>query len=96
MSAPNDIEFRARWREELEAITPEGKLVFEMGAGSGMQVYFPNEQRWRAKAPAWALDQWQRYADACRAWCAQNRIRFSLEHDAHFHEERAGAAKPGG
>jgi len=85
MSAPGDIEFRARWREELEAITAEGKLVFEL---AGKQVYFPNEQRWRAKAPAWAREQWQRYADACRAWTKQNNIRFSLEHDAHIEEER--------
>jgi hypothetical protein len=87
MSAPGDIEFRARWREELEAITPEGKLIFELGMGTGKQVYFPNEQRWRAKAPAWAREQWQRYADACRAWCKQNNIRFSLEHDARIEEE---------
>ena len=89
MTTQGDIEFRARWREELEAITPEGKLVFELGIGGGKQVYFPNEQRWRAKAPAWALDQWPRYSEACRAWCKQNSIRFSLEHDAHFEEERA-------
>ena len=88
MSPPEDIEFRARWREELEAITSEGKLVFELGMGSGKQVYFPNEQRWRAKAPAWAKEQWKRYSDACQAWCKQNSIRFSLEHDAHIEEER--------
>jgi hypothetical protein len=85
MTPQGDIEFRARWREEVEAITAEGKLVFEL---SGKQVYFPNEQRWRAKAPLWAREQWQRYADACRAWCKQNNIRFSLEHDAHIEEER--------
>ena len=88
MNAQPDIEFRARWREELEAITPEGKLVFELGAGVGMQVYFPNEQRWRAKAPLWAREQWRRYSEACQAWCKQNHIRFSLEHDAHIVEEK--------
>jgi hypothetical protein len=83
----DDIEFRPRWREELEAITPQGKMVFEMGVGSGMHVYFPDEQRWNAKAPDWAKAQWQRYAQACKEWCAKNHIAFSLEADAHFQQE---------
>jgi hypothetical protein len=81
-----EIEFRPRWREELEAIAPEGKLVFEMGAGDRMHVYFPDAKRWEAKAPEWAQTQWQRYAEACEQWCSKNHIAFSLEADAHFQQ----------
>ena len=62
--------------------------MFELGIGGGKEVYFPNEQCWRAKAPAWALDQWQRYADARRAGGAEQHPLL-VEHDAHFEEERA-------
>ena len=78
----------ARLLEKVEGSYRLSRLVFELGMGSGKQVYFPNEQRWRAKAPAWAKEQWKRYSDACQAWCKQNSIRFSLEHDAHIEEER--------
>jgi hypothetical protein len=81
------IEFRPRWREELEAISADGKLVFELGAGDGMQVYFPDEARWQALAPAWAQSRWAQYVAACKEWCAREHIRFSLEGDAHFHAE---------
>jgi len=80
------IEFRPRWKEELEAISPEGKLVFEFTVGE-MHVYFPDEARWQAIAPAWARGKWAVYEQACRTWCGQNRIPISLVSDAHFQEE---------
>ncbi|MFO1402813.1 MAG: hypothetical protein U1F11_10625 [Steroidobacteraceae bacterium] len=49
----SSIEFRMRWREELEAIAYGRKLVFEMTI-AGFQVYFPSEQRWREVAPSGA------------------------------------------
>lgn len=81
------IEFRPRWREELEAISPEGKLIFELTMGQ-MHVYFPDEARWQALAPEWAQGQWSRYVEACQSWCASNGIPLSIVPDAHFSEER--------
>ena len=83
-----DIEFRPRWREELEAISSQGKLVFELGLGLGKKVYFPTEARWRAQAPAWAREQWPRYSQSCRLWCLNNHVAFSLVEDANFQEEK--------
>jgi hypothetical protein len=81
------IEFRPRWREELEAISQAGKLVFELTMGR-YHVYFPDQARWSALAPPWALDHWQTYHNACQAWCRQNRIPMTLTPDAHFYEEK--------
>lgn len=81
------IEFKPRWREELEAVSPQGKLIFELTMGR-LHVYFPDQQRWLALAPAWAKDQWQIYHDACQRWCQQNRIPITLTADAHFSEEK--------
>lgn len=83
----HNIEFRARWREELVASSPEGKLVFELTMGR-LHVYFPEEVRWRALAPQWAKDKWQVYVDACREWCHKEKIPISIVSDAHFSEER--------
>ncbi|HXT10491.1 MAG TPA: hypothetical protein VN873_02935 [Candidatus Angelobacter sp.] len=47
------IEFKPRWREELQAISPEGKLIFELTMGR-LHVYFPDQDRWLALAPDWA------------------------------------------
>jgi hypothetical protein len=80
------IEFKPRWREELEAISPEGKLVFEFTIGR-FHVYFPDQLRWRALAPAWAKDQWQTYYSACQRWCHQNRYPITVVADANFYEE---------
>jgi len=60
---------------------------------SAAQIEF--RPRWRAKAPAWAQEQWQRYSSACQKWCAQNRIGLSLETDAHFQQEISRDALPG-
>ena len=82
------IEFKPRWREELEAISSEGKLVFEFTIGR-FHVYFPDQQRWLAlPPPAWARDHWQTYHDACQRWCQQNRFPMTLEADANFYEEK--------
>jgi hypothetical protein len=78
--------FRARWREELEAISPLGKLVFEFTMGRP-HVYFPSAERWRALAPAWAAEAWSVYREACERWCAENRSGFSLVDDSNYHEE---------
>jgi len=56
----HNIEFRQRWREELEAISPEGKLIFELTI-AGRHVYFPDQDRWLACVPEWAKDKWQLY-----------------------------------
>ena len=82
-----DIEFRPRWREELEAISPEGKLIFEIMMGR-LHVYFPNQARWLECAPNWAKDKWQIYIDACQDWCRQKKIPISMTDDAHFYEEK--------
>jgi len=81
------IEFSARWREELVASSPEGKLVFELTMGT-LHVYFPDEVRWRALAPKWAEDKWQVYVDACREWCREEKIPISIVDDGHFSEEK--------
>lgn len=79
------IEFKPRWREELEAISPDGKLVFELTMGS-LHVYFPSHDRWLAIAPAWANGKWQIYHDACNLWCQQERIPITVTPDALFYE----------
>ena len=83
----SNIEFRARWREELEAISAEGKLVFEFTVGQ-KHVYFPDQARWLALAPEWAKDRWAVYLEACRTWCGKERIPISIVGDAHFQEEK--------
>lgn len=84
----SSIEFRMRWREELEAIAYGRKLVFEMTI-AGFQVYFPSEQRWREVAPEWARPRWREYHDACMAWCRTQRIPLTLVDDAHVGDEAA-------
>lgn len=83
----NNIEFNPRWREELEAISPEGKLIFELTMGR-RHVYFPDQARWLALAPEWAKDRWQLYVEACQDWCRKERIPISFVGDAHLYEER--------
>ena len=41
----NGITLRGRWREELEAVSAEGTLVFEFTMGKE-HVYFPDEKAW--------------------------------------------------
>lgn len=81
-----DIAFRPRWREELEANAPAGRLVFELTMGQ-RHVYFPDRTRWSQLAPAWAAHRWQEYATACEAWCRAQRIPFSFAGDANFYQE---------
>jgi hypothetical protein len=81
------ITFRTRWREELEAISDEGKLIFEFTVGR-FQVYFPDHQRWLAIAPEWAKGKWEFYKTACENWCRENKFPMSLTNDAHVYEER--------
>ena len=82
-----EIIFNQRWKEELEAIGDEGKLVFELTIGK-LHVYSPSEARWLATLPAWAKDKWQLYLKACTNWCKQNRILISIVGDAHVYEEK--------
>jgi len=83
----NNIEFRPRWREELEAISPEGKLIFEITMGK-LHVFFPDESRWLASAPGWAKDKWSLYVQACEDWCRKQKIPISIVNDAHLYEEK--------
>jgi hypothetical protein len=80
------LRFSPRWREEIVATSSEGKLVFEFTMGKE-HVYFPDEARWAAQAPAWARGQWQQYRDECEKWCRANRVPFTLTGDAHMYEE---------
>jgi hypothetical protein len=81
----NEIIFKQRWREELEAISNEGKLVFELTIGQ-FHVYFPDEARWLATVPAWAKEKWPVYLAACTNWCKQNKIPISIVEDANVYE----------
>jgi hypothetical protein len=81
------ITFKQRWREELEAISEEGILVFELTIGQN-HVYFPDQDRWLAVVPAWAKDKWVIYLEACQNWCKENRIPISVVDDAHVQEEK--------
>lgn len=81
------IEFKQRWREELEAISAEGKLIFECTIGQ-KHVYFPDEGRWLALAPDWARDKWRIYLESCQRWCRQNRIPITTVADANFYPEK--------
>jgi len=83
----SEIKFNIRWREELEAVTSDKKLIFEITMGQ-LHVYFPTESRWAVAAPAWAKDEWKMYADSCTVWCAQNRIPISFVDDAYVSEEK--------
>jgi len=82
-----DIRFNPRWREELEAISEEGKLIFEFTIGQ-MHVFFPDKARWLNIVPAWAKEKWQVYLEACTKWCQDNKIPISIVGDAHVYEER--------
>jgi len=44
----NGITLRGRWREELEAVSADGTLVFEFTMGKE-HVYFPDEKAWAAQ-----------------------------------------------
>ena len=68
------ITFKPRWREELEAITAEGTLIFELTMGE-YHVYFPDKKGWLKSVPEWAKDKWEIYSSACSDWCRQNKIR---------------------
>ena len=83
----NKITFKPRWREELEAISHEGILVFELTM-AGKHVYFPSQSRWITQVPDWAKDQWQVYMTACELWCKENRIPISIVDDAHVSAEK--------
>ncbi|MBS1598168.1 MAG: hypothetical protein JST75_08070 [Bacteroidetes bacterium] len=82
-----EIQFNIRWKEELEAISDEGKLIFEITMGT-LHVYFPNSKRWEVVVPGWAKEKWEIYLLACRNWCFQNRIPFTIVDDAFVHEEK--------
>ena len=82
----NGIEWKLRWREEIEGISAAGKLVFEFTIGE-KHVYFPTHDRWLAVAPAWAKEQWQTWHDSCATWCKANRIPMSVVGDAHVTAE---------
>lgn len=81
------IRFSIRWKEELEAITSQGKLIFEFTMGKE-HVYFPDEARWKASAPEWAKDKWAFYLESCERWCQERRYPISVVPDAHFYEEK--------
>ena len=83
----SEIIFKQRWKEELEAISDERKLVFELTLGT-LHVYFPSEVRWLAIVPAWAKEKWQLYLEACTDWCKQNKIPISVVEDAYVYEEK--------
>ena len=81
------IQIRGRWREELEATSAEGKLIFEFMMGKE-HVYFPSEAQWVELVPAWAKEKWQEYHDAVQAWCMKSRIPLSIVSDTHVYEEK--------
>ena len=81
------ITFRQRWREELEAISEEGVLVFEMTI-AGFHVYFPTQNRWEAQVPPWAKPRWEEYKSACEAWCKQQRVPITFVDDANVTFEK--------
>ncbi len=83
----NGITLRGRWREELEAVSPEGTLVFEFTMGKE-HVYFPDEKAWAAQAPTWARNKRETYLNACEAWCKEYRYPISIVPDAHMYEEK--------
>lgn len=87
MTDKKTIIFKRRWREELEAITDEGKLIFEFTIGR-FHVYFPTQERWIAQVPLWARDRWEEYKNACEAWCQRERTPISFVNDAHVYYEK--------
>jgi hypothetical protein len=82
----NGITLRGRWREELEAVSADGTLIFEFMMGKE-HVYFPDENAWAAQAPAWARDKRQIYLEACEAWCKEYRFPISIVSNAHMYAE---------
>ena len=84
------IIFNPRWKEELEAISDEGILIFELTMGK-MHVYFPDENCWGNSVPGWATEKWELYLKACSNWCMQQNIPISIISDAHVYEEKIGS-----
>ena len=84
----DQIIFNPRWKEELEAISDEGILVFELTMGE-KHVYFPDQYQWEDTVPDWAKEKWDLYLKACSNWCNQNRIPITIIGDAHVYEERS-------
>jgi len=80
------IYFTPRWREELVAESDEGILIFELMMGT-LHVYFPGEQRWLDSVPKWAKEKWEIYKQACKDWCVNNHIPFSIADNALVYEE---------
>ncbi len=80
------ITFRLRWREELEAIADDKKLIFECTMGT-LHVYFPSKQCWKANTPTWAKEKWDIYLEACSDWCRNNKIPISIVDNAVVYEE---------
>lgn len=76
----NGITLRGRWREELEAVSAEGTLVFEFTMGKE-HVYFSDEK-------AWARDERALYLGACEAWRKEDRRPISIVPDAHMYEQK--------
>lgn len=82
----SEIEFRQRWREELEAVAYGRTLVFELTIGR-WHLYFPSEERWAQIAPEWAKPRWAEYHEAAAAWCKARRFPMTVVDDAHMSEE---------
>jgi hypothetical protein len=63
--------FTPRWKEELVCTcdVTSRKLVFELPMGV-MTAYFPTEEAWLARAPAWAKDKREEILADLRTWCA--------------------------
>jgi hypothetical protein len=81
------ISFNARWLEELIATSDEGILIFELTMGK-LTVYFPDQDRWLASVPGWAKGQWKIYQEACKEWCAQQKIPMLVVDNALVYEEK--------
>ena len=72
MSAPK-YQFNVRWKEELVCSCPEGALVLDFTMGVPT-VYFPSEEIWQQRAPAWAKDKRVEILDELTEWCRSEKV----------------------
>lgn len=74
------FHYKPRWKECFDGYYESHRFTVEMTMGVN-HVYFPMQETWDHKAPAWAQGLWRQAHDDAVAWCLQNSIPFTA--DAH-------------
>ena len=83
----NQIIFNPRWKEELEAISDDGILIFELTMGK-LHVYFPGQERWKECVPDWARGKWEIYLQPAAFGANKITFRSSVVDNAYVYEEK--------